>query len=86
MSSSRFWVVEKNGDSKEKMDSVKFGPAPEGNANSVLLIHFVTYVLILNALKPPFVSDGTTTRHLLILVLSAAATFAVSRPFPVDIF
>ena len=53
----------------------KFGPAPEQGVKRIMLQHFVACILVLLAVRPPFVSDGKKTRHILILIISVALTY-----------
>lgn len=65
----------------------KFGPAPERGVRRVLVCHFLACMLILHVVRPPFVSDGTGTRHLLIVLIAAALTYMASiRSDPRDSF
>ena len=56
----------------------KFGPAPERGVNQILILHFLACIVMLNLVRPPFVSDGDKTRHMLIIVASAVLTCLVS--------
>ena len=63
---------------EEQSIDAKFGPAPEPGVNQVLILHFLACIVILNVVRPPFVSDGEKTRYMLIIAASAVLTCLVS--------
>jgi hypothetical protein len=65
----------------------KFGPAPERRVGRVLAGHFIACMLILHAVRPPFVADGRGARHLLIVLIAATLTYITSiRSTPLPSF
>lgn len=59
-------------------DELKFGPAPERGVPALLAAHFAACLVVLYAVRPPFVSDGKRTNHLLVILLSAVLSCAVA--------